>query len=171
MNQKSGNHIKKLKPEIEIKRLKEKKHEIDETKDKYNFRIMVCEDHTAMRETIVRLIRKVSKEKKLFVDVKESINGLECLYAIYHGFISGCKYDAVLLDETMPFMNGSKCINLLMNMYQDGYINKIKRVSISSFDNEEIVKIIRLQGCEEFLPKPICEEVMSNFIDNLIMSI
>ena len=132
---------------------------------------MVCEDHSAMRETIVKLITKVAEEKKIFVELKESINGIECLYAIYQAFVSGNSFEAVLLDEAMPFMNGSKCMGILRDMYKDGYVNKLRKVSISSFEDFETQKYIKSQGCDEFLPKPHTKEAIGKFLDNLLPNI
>ena len=130
---------------------------------------MVCEDHSSMRESIVRLIYKVADEKKLAIEVKESINGVECLNLVYQAFVGGNNFDAVLLDEAMPFMKGSKCMAILKDMYKDGFLNKLRLVSISSFDDQETVKFIRMQGCDEFLPKPQSKETISKFLDSLLV--
>jgi CheY-like chemotaxis protein len=131
-------------------------------------RIMVCDDDSSMRESIVRLIQKVADEKKVAVEVKESINGLECLNQIYQAFVSGCNFEAVLLDEAMPFMKGSKCMNILRDMNKEGFMNKIRKISISSFEDLETIKYIKAQGCDEFLPKPHNKEAISKFIESLV---
>ena len=131
-------------------------------------RIMICEDDSGLRTSIKRLITKNSEEKKLSVDVEESINGLECLYKIYKDFISGYNFDAILIDECMPFMKGSNCISILKSMHTDGYLNKIKTISISSFEDLETIKYIKSHGCDDILPKPHTKEVISKFLDTLI---
>ena len=128
----------------------------------------MCDDDRAMRGSIVRQILKVAEDKKITVDVKESINGIECLNAIYQAFLSGNNYDAVLIDEAMPFMKGSKCMSILRDMYKDGFMNKIKKISISSFEDQETIKYIKTQGCDEFLPKPHNKEVISKFLESLL---
>ena len=88
-----------------------------------------------MRGSIVRQIQKVAEDKRITVDVREAINGIECLYEIYQAFVSGNKYDAVFLDEAMPFMKGSKCMSILRDMNKDGFMNKLRKISISSFED------------------------------------
>ena len=131
-------------------------------------RIMICEDDSGIRNTIKRQIINISDKKKLVQEIEESINGVECLYKIYKDFVLGSNYDAVLIDEMMPFMKGSVCINILKNMYSDGYLNKIKIISISSLDDQESIKYLKSQGCDEFLPKPHSKEVISKFLDSLV---
>jgi len=137
--------------------------------NKTHIRIMVCEDHTGIREAIVKLILKVAEEKNISIDVKESINGLECLHIIYQAFISRIHYDAVLIDEAMPFMKGSKCISLLRDMYREGCLNKMKKISISSFCDEDTINYLKSQGCDDFLPKPHTKEIISKFISSLVI--
>ena len=129
---------------------------------------MLCEDDFGIRNTIKRLIQKVADEKKMVLDIEEAINGVECLYKIYKDYLNGTKYDSILIDENMPFMKGSNCISILKNMYSEGYLNKIKIISISSFEDVETMKYIKSQGCDEFLPKPHSKEVISKFLDSLV---
>jgi CheY-like chemotaxis protein len=131
-------------------------------------KIMICEDDYGIRNTIKRLFIRVSEEKKISIELEESINGLECIYRIYKDYINGTKYDSVLLDENMPFMKGSNCMTILKNMYTEGSLNKIKIISISSFDDQETMKFIKLQGCDDFMPKPHTREVVSKFLDSLV---
>lgn len=131
-------------------------------------KIMICEDDYGIRNTIKRLITKISEEKKINIELEEAINGLECLYKIYKDYVNGTKYDSILLDENMPFMKGSSCIAILKNMYSEGYLNRIRMISISSFEDQEIMKFIKSQGCDEFMPKPHTREIISRFIDSLI---
>jgi CheY-like chemotaxis protein len=134
-------------------------------------RIMVCEDNSTMRDSIVKLLQKVAEVKKIAVDVKETINGLECLNAIYQGFISGNNFDAVLIDEVMPFMKGSKCINLLTEMYKDGELNKLRKISISSYEDPDTKKYLRQQGCDDFMTKPHTKETIGKFLESLVPNI
>jgi len=148
---------------------KKKLNEIAEENDiKATSKIMICEDDSGIRNTIKRIVSKVAEEKKHPIEIEDSINGVECMYKIYKDFVIGNKYDAILIDETMPFMKGSTCINILKNMYLDGYINKIKIISISAYDDQETMKYIKAQGCDEFLPKPHTKDTISKFIDSLM---
>ena len=129
---------------------------------------MLCEDDYGIRSTIKRLFMRVSEEKKLSIDLEESINGIECLYKIYKDYINGTKYDSVLLDENMPFMKGSNCMTILKNLYTEGFLNRIRMISISSFEDQENMKFMKTQGCDEFMPKPHSKEVISKFLDSLV---
>lgn len=133
-------------------------------------RIMVCDDQSDLREAIVNLLEKIANEKKLLLEVKESINGLECLNAVYQAFVKEIGFDAVFLDEQMPYMKGSKCSSLMTEMQREGCLNKFRKVSISSFEDPDMMKHLKSMGIDEFIPKPHTKEVLTKFLDSLASS-
>ena len=135
---------------------------------KCSLKIMICDDDSSVRISLKRIINKCGEEKRIFVDIEETINGLECLFKVYNDYLMGNKYDLVFLDENMPFMKGSICSNILKNMYFEGQMNKIKLISISSFEDQEIQKFLKQQGFDDFLQKPHSRETISKFFQNFL---
>lgn len=131
---------------------------------------MICDDDTTVRVSMKRNFNKCAEEKRIFLDIEESINGLECLYKIYSDFLVGIKYDIVFMDENMPFMKGSLAANILKNMALEGHMNKPRLISISSFEDEGIQNFLKEQGFNEFLKKPHTKETISKFMDQFIHS-
>ena len=129
---------------------------------------MICDNDFSVMYSIKSLINKISGDKKINIYLEESNNGIECLYKIFKDFVNGIKYEAILIDENMPVMKGSNFIIILNNLYSQGYLNKIRMISMSSLDDIETIKILKSQGSEEILPKPLNKETLSIFIDSII---
>ena len=130
---------------------------------------MICDDDSGIRNCIKRLILIVCNSNRITIDLTESINGIDCLHKIYKDYINGINYDALLIDENMPFMKGSSCIRILKNMYSEGHLNKFRMMSISSNDDNDTYNLLKANGCEEFLPKPHTKEIISKFLNSLII--
>lgn len=167
-NHSSKRHIKESRKKLnEIAEGKKSNFKI-ENEVKSIIKIMICDDDSGINKCIRRLITMSAEKKKIAIELEDSMNGLECMYKIYKDYLNGNKYDAVMIDENMPFMKGSTCTNILKNMYSEGYLNKIRIISISSYEDQETMKFIKSLGCDEFLPKPHSKEIISKFLDTLV---
>jgi signal transduction histidine kinase len=81
-----------------------------------NVLIMVVDDEIVTRQSSVRLINKYLKEKRINATVVEAPDGIDCLYLYETYYKKGQRFTFILSDETMEFMNGSVCSEILMNM-------------------------------------------------------
>ena len=107
-----------------------------------------------MRKCVISLLNKISKQDNVEIDIKEARNGIECLYKIYREIMDGQGFDGLFIDETMPFMRGSLCINIITKLSGEKQINRIKICSITAYNDEEMLKYIKSQGADMILKKP-----------------
>lgn len=63
--------------------------------------------------------------------------------------------DIILLDEQMPFMNGSKCCKILKDIIREQGLNKIRIYSTSTLNNDQMVEYKLNFGFDGFIAKPV----------------
>ncbi len=80
--------------------------------------ILVADDETFTRQSIVRILYSLSNELKLEVNIVEAKDGYETLHVIYKSFINGFKISLIFSDENMTFMNGSKSFEILVETFK-----------------------------------------------------
>jgi len=78
-----------------------------------------------IRNSIKRILNQQLKNKNVDLTIIEASDGVECIIAVYLAYSQNIKIDFIISDETMPYINGSYCTNILKNM-------------ISSSNNHEI---------------------------------
>jgi len=116
---------------------------------------MICEDEKIIAKSIENLICKVGKASKKYIRTRIAKNGIECLYKIYEDYISGIKYDILLIDENMPFLLGSDIIKIITRLISSKQLNNIKIYSITGYSNMEQIKYIKECGAQGFYSKPL----------------
>ncbi len=114
--------------------------------------VLVADDHQVVREGIIAML---SHQKSLQLQFHEASNGLEVLQ-----IIKSTKIDVILLDITMPFMDGLETLKklrslsyapptIMLTMHNDDYIiRKAYKYSTSGFvlktcTSEELVGAIK----------------------------
>ena len=111
-------------------------------------KILIVED-----ETFVRFLYKELLSKDY--EIEEAIDGFEA-----SEMIESNKYDIVLLDVNIPFVNG---IELLKKI--KGKNIKAKIIMISAYGMEEKKEKARELGAVEYLVKPIDLDVLKSKIE------
>ena len=97
----------------------------------------------------------IRKSVKLLIDGNEDIqiigecnNGQEVL-----NFITQIETDVILMDITMPKINGIEATKLISKLFP-----KIKVISHSSHDSDEHIKKMYDAGAVDHIPKKQCKE-------------
>lgn len=122
---------------------------------KNNFAILVVDDND---DNIFTLTRRLEKEG--YHNLQVAKNGIEALEKIHNG-----SYDLVLLDLTMPDMNG---IEVLTKIKSSPDTEHIMVMMISGDDRiENVVSCIKL-GAEDFLQKPFNVELLKARVGNCL---
>ena len=78
--------------------------------------ICIVDDERLIRKSSIRILDLYFKQKmenKAIVNIYELEDGFECLYCIYYLNLNGIKLDFIIIDETMKFMSGSMCSEIL----------------------------------------------------------
>ena len=131
---------------------------------------MVCDDEEIMRKCIISILNKISKQENREIKVYEAQNGIECLHEIYREVMNGQGFDGLFIDETMPFMRGSLCINIIRKLSEEKQINNIKICSITAYTDEQMLNYIKSQGADMILKKPPSTNDIKLFIQTFVIS-
>jgi len=91
-------------------------------------------------------------------------NGLDCMYKVHKDYLKGIKYDILLIDENMPVMGGTVCINNLKLMISAKELNNIDIISITSYQDDIIRKRMFALGCSEIFSKPIKYKDLEKYV-------
>lgn len=98
----------------------------------------------------------------------EAINGLDCLSKLY--MKKDINFDLLLLDETLPYINGSSLIRLLVSMRKDKFQSEMKIVSISGNNDESFIEYLKREGCYDVISKEIKKSDLEKLFNNLFLS-
>ncbi len=129
---------------------------------------MICDDEVSITASMIKLSMRLSKELVLEFDTEVTHNAVDCLSKIFKDYYSGIKYDVLFIDETMPFMRGSLLIQLLKNIACNKELNHIKIISITGYEDINILNYIKSYGCDGFLKKPVRYPDFKEFIKKFI---
>ncbi len=156
----------KIKQKEKIVKIYDKKTTIPVTPTtRKQIRVIVCDDELSNLKGICNNLKKIETIHPELEIVSESVtNGLECMYKIHKDFSQGIMYNILLIDENMPVMSGTMCINNLKIIMAKKELNNIDIISITSYQDENIRKQMLAIGCCEILSKPVRYKVLEKFI-------
>lgn len=105
--------------------------------------ILICDDAMFMRQSLIQIIKETNH-----VVVGEAENGLDCIekYKI-------CKPDIVLMDITMPDMDGIEATRKIMALDGDAKI-----IMVSAMGQMAMVVSAITAGAKDFIVKPFEKE-------------
>ncbi|MFP4581661.1 MAG: chemotaxis protein CheV [Candidatus Sumerlaeia bacterium] len=126
----------------------------DETGERKNIHILLADDSTTLRNSLVRILKKAGYENATTcVDGKEA-----------WGLLEKCKtdgelhYDLVLSDIEMPRMDG---LHLTKNIKEDPDLRALPVVLFSSLISEDNIKKCQAVGADAQLSKPDSEGLIA----------
>jgi len=125
-------------------------------------RILVVDDEDLIRRSHVNIIKKYCKKEKLNVIIEEACDGADCLYKLYLGFLKGIKYDLILTDETMNFMNGGFTAKIIKSLIEGNILQDIKIILITSYEINIIEKSKSCEGIDHVYNKPLNDNTLEN---------
>lgn len=108
-------------------------------------KILICDDAMFMRASIRKMV-----EAEGFQVIAEAGDGAECIssYQIYHP-------DLVLMDTTMPDMDGITATKKIMEIDQNAKI-----IIVSALGLQEKVFEAITAGAKDFVVKPFTQETL-----------
>jgi len=123
-------------------------------------KIMIVEDDKFIRQCQVNLIKRYfNYDSDIFID--ECEDGIECLYKIYVALKNGVKFDLVITDEKMQYIDGLYLASILKNLKEKNLFNDLK-VFLVTFNESTIFDNSQLEINKAYLglfinvlPKPL----------------
>ncbi len=103
-------------------------------KRKNKLMILIVEDEYLVRQTQINLIKKYFyNDKEILID--ECEDGAECLYKIFLGIKLGLKYDLIITDEKMQFIDGINLASIIKNLINKNLLYTIKIFLLKFYEN------------------------------------
>lgn len=123
-------------------------------------KILICDDESFTAISTRNVVVKYFKSKnKNIPDIIFAQNGLECIYKLYNSIIEESLINIVLMDENMPFLNGSNTCAFIKSIFELCHVQIY--ILSSSYVN---IKECKADG---FYDKPLnvknIKEIMLNF--------
>lgn len=115
-------------------------------------KILVVDDNTILRKSLKRQIAGIVKQNNLSYVIEELQDGIDIVYEIIKDVNNDIKF--VFTDENMDFLNGSKAIEILNDLYHENKIEKVTYVCVTGFDAPEVKDMIRNSGADYVISKP-----------------
>lgn len=119
-------------------------------------RIMIVDDNSLNREMLHEILSDT-------YDIIEAENGQVALDILEDGNMSDV--DLIMLDLSMPVMDGFSCLKHIKNNEMLRFIPVIVVTQRSNRDNE--IKALKM-GAMDFISKPYIPEIVKHRVDNII---
>jgi signal transduction histidine kinase len=96
--------------------------------------LFVVDDEVTTRKSTIRLLRQYFSKSNLDIDIIESCDGIECLYNYYTSLINGKKVSLIISDQTMTFMNGTTCAEILFKIANSNGYRQVPFVILTAYE-------------------------------------
>ena len=131
----------------------------------------MCDDESINLTSMNKIVKDTCNSLNINCNIQLFLNGIECLYNMYIKSLRGDYYDLVLIDESMPCMNGSEVIIIIKNMVRDRQIRDLYVYSVTAYDSETMKQQLKTIGYDGVLTKPISKSNIMNIINKLMDNI
>jgi signal transduction histidine kinase len=125
--------------------------------------VIIVDDEIVARQSSIRLMSKYLKEKSFDLTIIDVSDGIECLFKYQLLHKEGRRIDFILSDESMEFMNGSTCADVLKNISEIKNFNSIPYFILSAYEcfskgqhngvTDVFSKPLRKQNIDDMLKK------------------
>lgn len=127
--------------------------------------IVVTDDETFTRQSIIRILQNVSKELNLKLNIIEAEDGIETAYTICMAINRGFIISAIFSDENMKCLCGMKSSEIIKDMLNRRGIREIPFFLVTAYDKELIGNTYN--SVTQIISKPITKETVRSIISTL----
>ena len=123
-----------------------------------NIKALIIEDEEVAREKLLMMMNK-------FADCSFSETGEGGLRSFSESLSSGNYFDIVLLDISLPDVNGKMVLKRIHELEQEQAVpveNKTKVVMVTASSSEEDLFGSIQNRCDDYLLKPVTEEILKD---------
>jgi signal transduction histidine kinase len=126
--------------------------------------ILVADDEIMTRKSTIRLINNYCMSKLIDVNILEASDGVECFWKFYQCMIKGEKITLILSDETMIFMDGSYCANIIYELCSLRSFPIVPFYIVTAYESLHYPSSISIKGV---FTKPLSNLNLENALINL----
>lgn len=127
-------------------------------KSNSNSRLLVVDD--------VKLCRKFHRRvlDHMFAEVVEAVNGQEAVDKVREAMQSGIPFDGILMDSSMPVLNGVDAVRLIREMRFRGFIAGVTGNAFQADIDEFLAS-----GADEIYIKPVSPEMYLIIVEKITL--
>jgi len=126
-------------------------------------RVLIIDDELLIRSSLRRYFTKLNnRQENINYTTYEASNAFEAIINIYNLLLEKIHIDFIIIDEHMPYVKGSQMIYFFKSIAKENNFYKIKFISYTAFNTNEIREIIRKKGADYIMNKPVSYD---NFFD------
>jgi len=130
---------------------------------------LIIDDEAFIRSAIIRIITSELKSSNECLDltIVEACDGIECLLAIYLFHKNNIKFNALISDETMPYISGSFLSKIIYDLVSKGAIEEINMFISTGLmiDNNIINNYSKI--VKKVYPKPIDKDSVKDLLKQI----
>ena len=131
--------------------------------------LLIIDDEAFIRSSLIRIITNELKTKNECLDltIVEACDGIECLLAIYLFHKNNIKFNALISDETMPYISGSFLSKIIYDLVSKGAIEEINMFISTGLmiDNNIINNYSKI--VKKVYPKPIDKDSVKDLLKQI----
>ena len=138
---------------------------LTEKEKEKEYNIIITDDEDLARKALIRVLKEAAKKLRMNINFIEASDGMELLYLVYENSIkNNIQIDGIISDQTMNYVNGSVCQQILCNC------TNIKKLIpffiVTAYDvNATYFRNLNLEGIfSKPLRKCDAENILSHFI-------
>jgi hypothetical protein len=108
---------------------------VDKFPSKDSINIIVADDESIVRQSTIRILKKVADEMNTNINFIESEDGIETLYVFYKYISLGISISGIISDESMNLMNGTYCGEVISCILQKRGMQAIQYLIVTAYEN------------------------------------
>ena len=128
-----------------------------------NVNIIVADDEKIVRQSTIRILKKVICDKKLSINLIEVEDGIELISQVIKFNQEEKKIVAIISDETMNFCGGSEANIWLKKLYSGNKILSIPFFIVSAYESSSMGKTT----CDGMFSKPLSYNNAENILTKI----
>ncbi len=128
-------------------------------------KIMVVDDEKLIRKSTMNVLNSYFSKCEKNINIEECSDGVECLFKIYESLKTGEKYEWILIDQTMNFLNGNTTAKIIKDLIKDNILYPIDITLVTSYEISSLSREF-LSVFDRIFSKPISRNVLKNIFEN-----
>ena len=130
------------------------------------FTILVADDEQITRQSTIRILNSIAKDKNIQLKIIEAEDGAESIYFVYHSQRQGHKIACIFSDESMNFVNGSLSAEIIKKQTEKNSSLDIPFFLVTAYSE---TSKFNSKYIKELLSKPLSREKAVKIFDSIFV--
>jgi len=127
-------------------------------------KIMVVDDEKLIRKSTMNVLNNYFSFCEKNIKIEECCDGVECLYKLYESLKNGDRFEWILIDQTMNFLNGSTTAKIIKDLIKDNILYPIDITLVTSYEISILSREF-LSVFDRVFSKPITRNLLKNIFE------